>query len=110
MQLAIEKARLKLDSIHKVFIDKIDQHERECQKRFKLIQQNKSDIDKVLHESNQFMKMSSQLLKEFQIEENSWKISLDFAHHLLTKLEATKKDKIENEMLNECVLKFKKKA
>jgi hypothetical protein len=46
MQLAIEQAHAKLDEFHKDFIDEIDNHEKECQAKFKTIQQNKADIEK----------------------------------------------------------------
>jgi hypothetical protein len=46
MQLAIEQAHAKLDEFHKEFMEEIDNHEKECQAKFKLIQQNKVDIDK----------------------------------------------------------------
>jgi hypothetical protein len=50
MQLVIEQAHAKLDEFHKDFMDEIDNHEKECQAKFKLIQQNKADIETALHE------------------------------------------------------------
>ena len=54
MQLAIEEAKSELDNIHKEFMDEIDEYEKQCQEKFKLIQQNKADIDKIQNESNEF--------------------------------------------------------
>jgi hypothetical protein len=34
-ELVIEQAHAKLDDIHKDFMDKIDNHEKECQEKFK---------------------------------------------------------------------------
>ena len=62
MQLAIEQAHAKLDEFHKDFMDEIDNHEKQCQAKFKLIQQNKVDIDKALIESNELLTKSNHLL------------------------------------------------
>jgi paraquat-inducible protein B len=53
IQLAIEQAHAKLDEIHKDFMDEIDNHEKECQAKFKTIQQNKVDIEKAINETNE---------------------------------------------------------
>ena len=66
MQLAIEQAHAKLDEFHKEFMDEIDNHEKECQAKFKSIQQNKGDIEKVLNDSNELLSKSDQLLKQFE--------------------------------------------
>jgi hypothetical protein len=69
MQLAIEQAHEKLDEFHKDFMED-DNHEKECQAKFKLIQQNKEDIEKALNESNELLSKSNHLLKQFKIDQN----------------------------------------
>jgi hypothetical protein len=107
MQLAIEQAHAKLDEFHKDFMEEIDNHEKECQAKFKLIQQNKLDIDKALNESNELLSKSNHLLKQFKIDQTELSILSENAHSLQTKLEQIK-DGIQKEMFNECLLKFEK--
>ena len=45
VQLAIEQAYEKLDKIHKELMDEIDVHEKLCQDKFKLIQQDKEQLE-----------------------------------------------------------------
>jgi hypothetical protein len=107
MQLAIEQAHAKLDEFHKDFMDEIDSHEKECQAKFKLIQQNKVDIDKALHESNELLSKSDHLLQQFKIDQTQLATLFESAHSLKTNLEQIK-DGIQREMFNESLLKFEK--
>jgi hypothetical protein len=107
MQLAIEQAHAKLDEIHKDFMHEIDNHENECQSKFKLIQQNKVDIEKALKESNELLSKSNRLLRQFKIDQSELTTLSENAHILQTNLE-TIKDGIERVMFNESLLKFEK--
>jgi hypothetical protein len=107
MQLAIEQAHAKLDEFHKDFLDEIDNHEKESQANFKLIQQNKVDIDKTLNDSNELLSKSNYLLKQFKIDQTQLATLFKSAQSLLTNLEATK-DKLQRDMFNESHLKFEK--
>jgi uncharacterized protein YoxC len=107
MQLAIEQAHAKLDEFHKDFMDEIDNHEKECQAKFKLIQQNKGDIDKALNESNELLSKANHLLNKFKIDQTELAILFDSAQNLLTNLEQIK-DEIQMKMFNESLLKFEK--
>jgi hypothetical protein len=107
MQLAIEQAHAKLDEFHKDFMDEIDNHEKECQAMFKLIQQNKADIEKALHDSNELLSKSNRLLNQFKIDQTELATLFKSAQSLLTNLEATK-DKLQRDMFNESHLKFEK--
>jgi hypothetical protein len=107
MQLAIEQAHAKLDEFHKDFMDEIDNHEKECQAKFKAIQQNKGDIDKALNESNELLSKSNHLLKQFKIDRTQLSAFYENAHSLLANLEQIK-DKLQMEMFNESLLKFEK--
>jgi hypothetical protein len=107
MQLAIEQAHAKLDEIHKDFMHEIDNHEKECQSKFKLIQQNKVDINKALNESNELISKSNRLLKQFKIDQSELSTLSESAHYLLNNLEQIK-DGIQWEMFNESLLKFEK--
>jgi hypothetical protein len=107
MQLAIEQAHAKLDEFHKDFMDQIDTHEKECQAKFKFIQQNKQDIEKVLNESNELLSKSNHLLNQFKIDQTELVTLFESAHTLHTNLEQIK-DGIQMEMLNEFHLKFEK--
>jgi hypothetical protein len=50
----------------------IDNYEKECHERFKLIQQSKVvDIEKALNESNELFSKSNRLLKQFKIDQTS---------------------------------------
>jgi hypothetical protein len=47
----------------------IDNYEKECHEKFKLIQQSKvEDIEKALNESNELFSKSNRLLKQFKID------------------------------------------
>jgi hypothetical protein len=107
MQLAIEQAHAKLDEFHKDFMEEIDNHEKECQAKFKLIRQNKVDIDKALRESNELLSKSNRLLNQFKIDQTQLSTLFESAHLLQTKLEQIK-DVIQREMFNESLLKFEK--
>jgi hypothetical protein len=107
MQLAIEQAHAKLDEFHKDFMEEIDNHEKECQAKFKFIQQNKVDIEKALNESNELLSKSNRLLNQFRIDQTQLSILSESAHNLLANLEQIK-DGIQREMFNESLLKFEK--
>jgi hypothetical protein len=107
MQLAIEQAHAKLDEFHKDFMGEIDNHEKECQAKFKFIQQNKADIDKALRESNDLLSKSNHLLNQFKIDQTQLSAFYENAHSLLANLEQIK-DKLQMEMFNESLLKFEK--
>jgi hypothetical protein len=107
MQLVIEQAHAKLDEFHKDFMNEIDNHEKECQAKFKTIQQNKVDIENALNESNEFLARSDHLLKQFNIDQTDLATMFDGAQNLLTNLE-TIKDGIQREMFDGSHLKFEK--
>jgi hypothetical protein len=107
IQLAIEQAHAKLDEFHKDFMHEIDNHEKECQAKFKSIRQNKADIEKAINESNDLLSKSNYLLKQFKIDQTELATLLESAHSILTNLE-TIKDGIQREMFNESLLKFEK--
>jgi hypothetical protein len=107
MQLAIEQAHAKLDEYHKDFMDEIDNHEKECQAKFKAIQQNKVDIDKALNESNELLSKSNHLLKQFKIDLTELATLFERAQSLQANLEQIK-DGIQRDMFNESLLKFEK--
>jgi hypothetical protein len=107
MQLAIEQAHAKLDEFHKDFMEEIDNHEKECQAKFKTIQQNKVDIDKALNESNELLSQSNHLLKQFRIDKTELSTLLEHGHSLQANLE-TVKDKLQTDMFNGSLLKFEK--
>jgi hypothetical protein len=107
MQLAIEQAHAKLDEFHKDFMHEIDNHEKECQAKFKTIQQNKEDIEKALNESNELLSKSNQLLKQYRIDQTEFPTLFENAQSLLTNLEQIK-DGIQREMFNGSLLKFEK--
>jgi hypothetical protein len=107
MQLAIEQAHAKLDEFHKEFMDEIDNHEKECQAKFKTIQQNKVDIDKALNDSNELLSKSNHLLQQFKIDQTQLSTLFESAHLLQTNLE-TAKDKLQREMFDNSLLKFEK--
>jgi hypothetical protein len=90
-------------------MDEIDTHERACQEKFKQIRENKLEIDKTLNDSNEFLLISSDLLKQFRlIDDSKLMSSINRTYSLLTQLESTQ-DKLELEIFNECLLKFEKK-
>jgi hypothetical protein len=107
MQLAIEQAHAKLDEFHKDFMHEIDNHEKECQAKFILIQQNKVDIDKTLNDSNELLSESYRLLNQFKIDQSELSTLFESAQSLLANLE-TIKDGIQREMFNDSLLKFEK--
>jgi uncharacterized protein YoxC len=107
MQLAIEQAHAKLDEFHKDFMHEIDNHEKECQEKFKFIKQNKVDIDKALNDSNELLSKSNHLLQQFKIDQTQLSKLFESAQSLQTKLEQIK-DGIQREMFNESLLKFEK--
>jgi hypothetical protein len=107
MQLAIEQAHAKLDEFHKDFMDDIDSHEKECQAKFKLIQQNKVDINKALNDSNELLSKSNRLLSQFKIDQSELMTLSESANFLLSNLETIKVG-IHREMFNESLLKFEK--
>jgi hypothetical protein len=107
MQLAIEQAHAKLDEFHKEFMHEIDNHEKKCQAKFKLIQQNNVDIDKALNESNDLLSKSNHLLKQFNIDQNELSTLFESAQLHLNNLEQIK-DGIQKEMFNESLIKFEK--
>jgi hypothetical protein len=107
MQLAIEQAHAKLDEFHKDFMDEIDTHEKECQAKFKLIQQNKVDIEKALNESNELLSKSNRLLNQFKIDQTELATLFKSAKLHLNNLDQIK-DKLQREMFNESLLKFEK--
>jgi hypothetical protein len=107
MQLAIEQAHAKLDEFHKDFMVEIDNHEKECQAMFKLIQKNKGDIEKALNDSNQLLSKSDHLLKQFKIDQTQLETLFQSGLSLLANLEATK-DKLQREMFNGSLLKFER--
>jgi hypothetical protein len=107
MQLAIEQAHAKLDEFHKDFMDEIDNHEKECQAKFKSIKQNKGDIEKVLNDSNELLSKSNRLLNQFKIDQSELSTLFENAQSLQNNLE-TIKDGIQKEMFNESLLKFEK--
>jgi hypothetical protein len=107
MQLVIEQAHAKLDEIHKDFMDKIDNHEKECQVKFKLLQQNKADIDKALNESNELLSKSNRLLNQFKIDPTELSTLFENGHLFQTNLEQIR-DGIHGEMFSKSLLKFEK--
>jgi hypothetical protein len=107
MQLAIEQAREKLDEFHKDFLDEIDNHEKKCQAKFKLIQQNKGGIEKALHDSNELLSKSNRLLNQFKIDQTELATLFEGAQLHLNNLEQIK-DGIQREMFNESLIKFEK--
>jgi hypothetical protein len=107
MQLAIEQAHAKLDEFHKDFMHEIDNHEKECQAMFKLIQQNKVDIENALNESNEFLSKSNYLLNQFNIDQTELATLFESAKLHLNNLEATK-DKLQRDMFKQSRLKFEK--
>jgi hypothetical protein len=107
MQLAIEQAHAKLDEFHKDFMEEIDNHEKECQEKFKLIHKNKQNMEKALNESNELISKSNHLLKQFKIDPTEFSTQLERGQSLQTKLE-TIKDGIHRDMFNESLLKFEK--
>jgi hypothetical protein len=90
MQLAIEQAHAKLDDFHKDFMHEIDSHEKECQDKFKTIQQNKVDTEKALNDSNELLSKSNHLLKQFKIDQTQLSKLFDNAQSLQTNLEQIK--------------------
>jgi hypothetical protein len=106
MQLAIEQAHAKLDEIHKKFMQEIDNHEKECQAKFKLIQEN---IEKALIESNELSLKSNHLLNQFKIDQTELATMFESAKLHLTNLEQIK-DGIQGEMFDESLLKFEKQS
>ena len=108
MQLSIEQAKSKLDEIHQEFMNVIDQHEKQCQKKFKFIQQNKTEYEEMLSRSNELIEKSNQLLKQFRVDETELTTTIDQAHILLSNLEVTN-EVLERDMFNEVLLKFEKK-
>jgi hypothetical protein len=107
MQLAIEQAHGKLDEIHKDFMDEIDNHEKECQAKFKSLQQNKQDIEKALNDSNELLSKSNNLLKQFEIDQSELSTLFENAQSLHANLEQIK-DGIQKEMFNGSLLKFER--
>jgi hypothetical protein len=107
MQLAIEQAHAKLDEFHKDFMHEIDNHEKKCQAKFKLIQQNKGDIEKAINESNELLSESNRLLNQFKIDQTELATLFENAQSFQIKLEQIK-DEIQKEMFNESLLKFEK--
>jgi hypothetical protein len=107
MQLAIEQAHAKLDEFHKDFMEEIDNHEKECQAKFKLISQNKVDIEKALNESSELLSKSNHLLKQFKIDQSEL-ATLSVSAQLFQSNLETIKDRIQREMFNGSLLKFKR--
>jgi hypothetical protein len=107
MQLAIEQAHEKLDDLHKDYMNEIDNHEKECQAKFKSIKQNKQDIEKALNESNELLSKSDQLLKQFKIDQTELATLFENAQSLQTNLEQIH-DGIQKEIFNGSLLKFEK--
>ena len=94
MQLAIEQAHAKLDEIHKEFMDEIDNHEKECQAKFKSIKQNKQDIEKALNESYEFLSKLNHLVKKFKINQSDLATLFESARSHQINL-GTTKDKLK---------------
>jgi hypothetical protein len=90
-------------------MDEIDNHEKECQAKFKLIQQNKQDTEKSLTESNEFLSQSNRQLKQFKIDSTELSTLFESGHLIQTNLEQIK-DGIQREMFNESLLKFEKQS
>jgi hypothetical protein len=68
-------------------MDEIDNHEKECQAKFKLIQQNKVDTEKALNDSIELLSNSDLLLKQFKIDQTELSKLFDSAHSLQINLE-----------------------
>jgi hypothetical protein len=107
MQLAIEQAHAKLDEFHKDFMGEIDNHEKQCQAKFKFIQQNKVEIETALNDSNELLLKSNHLLKQFKIDQTELATLFESARSLQTNLEQIK-DEIQTNMFNGSLLKFEK--
>jgi predicted nuclease with TOPRIM domain len=107
MQLAIEQAHAKLDEFHKEFMDEIDNHEKECQAKFKSIQKNKVDFEKAINESNELLSKSNNLVKQFKIDQSDLATLSESARSLLSNLEQIK-DGIQRDMFNGSLLKFER--
>jgi len=107
MELTIEKAHAKLDEIHKKFMDEIDNHEKECQAKFKSIKQNKQGIDKALNDSTELLSKSNHLLKQFRIDQTELSTLFESVQSLQNNLEQIK-DKLQRDMFNGSLLKFER--
>jgi hypothetical protein len=107
MQLAIEQAHATLDEFHKEFMDETDNHEKECQAKFKSIQQNKGDIEKALNDSNELISKSDQLLKQFEIDQSEFTTLFESAQSTLNNI-VTTRDKLQMDMFNKSLLKFER--
>jgi hypothetical protein len=90
-------------------MDEIDNHEKECQAKFILIQQNKQDTEKSLTESNELLSQSNRQLKQFKIDSTELSTLFESGHLIQTNLEQIK-DGIQREMFNESLLKFEKQS
>ena len=86
-------------------MDQIDNHEKECQAKFKSIQLNKLDIEKALNDSDELLSKSDQLLKQFKIDQIELSTLFESAQSLQTYLEQIN-DGIQTNMFNESLLKF----
>ena len=106
-QLTIEEAHVKLEEIKKEFLDEIDEYERACQEQFKQIQQNKTEIDKILTESKDFLNKSDALHKQFDINEKDIKARQNEANMVLENLE-TVEEKFYSNMFKGVNFKFEK--
>ena len=108
-QLAIEQAHEQLDKIHKQLMDEIDEHERECQKQFKLAssQDTRADTHAILAETAEFQAKSETMLAEFCVDEVKIKASLCEAYRLVDELEKAD-EKLRRRMFNGTLLKFVK--
>jgi hypothetical protein len=104
---ALDEAHSRLDEFFKIFTREIEAYESECEKELELIQQNRTDIDKIVNESNEYYKKAHTILKQFQYDESELNDLLAEADELLTHLDKTSK-KLECDMFKSVALKFVK--
>ena len=105
VQQAIEEAHMKLDEFHGELMQEIDLHEKKCVSSFKLLRREKAD--ELLSESYDFQVKSSEILKQFVIDDLKLDASMKEATLLLTTLESAA-EAFEREVYQDGVISFAK--
>ena len=107
IQLAIEEAHARLDTIHSEFMRKVDAHEKVCMENYKQLSQSKADIEEILSESSELSAKCDQMLKKYKLDDLELKNAIGEASSLLETIETTS-EKVELKIYTESPVQFKK--
>ena len=107
MQIAIEQAHARLDSIHGEFMREVDDHEKICMENYKQFSQNKDEVEQVLSQSSAQVVKCEQMFRKYKLDDLELKNAFDETARQIDKIETTG-EKVERQIYTESAIKFKK--